>query len=149
MKRIAAEHPFSDYWLYKVWHEKEGRYQANLVLISDTSKRTTISYARYLMSVKLGRLLNKNEHVDHVNNIKSDDSIENLQILSPEENKKKQENHYRQHNKIMLDLVCPCCGEKFQCSARNYRYRTKLGKTNFHCSRSCAVKMQYKNNNFK
>ena len=76
MKRIRAEYPYDDYWLYVVWHKKEGRWQANLVKISDTSERTTLSFARYVMSVKLGRLLNTaTEHVDHINNNKSDDRI--------------------------------------------------------------------------
>lgn len=144
MKRVQADHPYSDYWLYKVWHKKEGRFQANLISISNPGKRTTISYARYLMSLRLGRLLDKYEHVDHIDNDKSNDSIENLQILTPEQNKKKQEEFYKFHNKTILQLNCSCCGKEFDYAARNHRYHVRLGRTEFCCSRSCGVRLQQK-----
>ena len=99
MKRKHAEFPYSEYWIYKVWHEKEGRWQANLIYKEDTTKRTTISYARYVLSVHLGRLLDsKTEHVDHIDNNCANDELENLQILSPEDNKLKFELLYRNAN---------------------------------------------------
>lgn len=58
-------------------------------LFNSKKERTTISYARYLMSVKLNRFLDRNEEVDHIDNDKTNDSIENLQILSSKENKEK------------------------------------------------------------
>ena len=57
---------------------------------SETKKRHTVSYARYLMSTHLGRFLDKDEHVDHIDNDKSNDVITNLQILSQLENNRKQ-----------------------------------------------------------
>ena len=115
MKRVKAEHPYDGYWLYRVWHKKEGRWQANLVKISDISERTTISFARYVMSVSLGRLLNTDaEHVDHINNNKSDDRLENLQILSPAENKKKQQDFYTETHPNKTEICCSFCGIKFE-----------------------------------
>lgn len=138
MKRIKAEYPYNDYWLYKVWHKNEGRWQANLVSISNTKIRTTLSYARYLMSVKCGRILDKSEQVDHIDNDKSNDAIENLQILSQEENKKKQELYYSEANPKYISLSCTHCGKMFQYLARNYRFYKKNGRENFNCSKKCA-----------
>lgn len=50
---------------------------------------TSTAYARYLMSVKLKRYLHDDEEVDHIYNDFTNDSIDNLQILSGSENTKK------------------------------------------------------------
>ena len=139
MKRVKAEHPYDGYWLYRVWHKKEGRWQANLVKISDISERTTISYARYVMSVSLGRLLNTGtEHVDHISNDKSDDRLENLQILSPVENKKKQQDFYAEAHPIKIEICCSFCGNKFEIFTRIHKFHVKRGRTKFNCSRKCS-----------
>ena len=138
MKRIQADFPFEDYWLYKVWHEKEGRFQANLILISNIKKRTTVSYARYLMSIHLGRFLTKEEHVDHIDENRSNDSIDNLQILSKQENKLKSEKYLAELKPKYIELNCSHCGNSFKYFSRNYRFYTKQGRTNFNCSKTCA-----------
>lgn len=139
LKRKQAEYPYDAFWIYKVWHEKEGRWQANLIRKSDTKDRTTISYARYVMSVHLKRFLDTNtEHVDHINNDRSDDSIENLQILTPKENKLKQETLYRELNPKYVTLNCYTCGNGFDYVAKNFRFHTRQGRLRFHCSRKCA-----------
>jgi hypothetical protein len=81
-----AEYPFEEYKLYVVFHKKMKRRMACLV---SKENRTTISYARYLMSVHLGRKLTKIETVDHIDGDTLNDSLENLQILSNEDNIKK------------------------------------------------------------
>ena len=139
MKRKQAEYPYSDFWIYKVWHKKEGRWQANLIRKSNISDRTTMSHARYVLSVFLGRVLDsKTEHVDHVDNDKSNDSIENLQILTPEQNKEKQELLYRSLNPEFIVLDCYACGAKFNYIARNFKFHQSKGRYRFHCSRKCA-----------
>lgn len=138
MKRVQAEYPFDDYWLYVIFHKKEGRFQANLILKSDSKVRTTLSYARYKMSVHLGRFLSQNEHVDHIDNDKTNDNISNLQILSPEENKQKAEKFYRLNNKMTLELTCPICNSIFQYPIKNYKFHIKNGRKNFYCSRPCV-----------
>jgi hypothetical protein len=132
---ISAEYPYDEYNLYIVYHKKEKRNYAQLVLRSDKSIRTTISYARYLMSVKEKRILEKREHVDHINEIKTDDTIENLQILTNSENSKK----YRKIKKItrtIFILECPCCLRLFK---RDLSHVT-AGKNNklAFCSRKCV-----------
>lgn len=137
MKRVKANVSFSEYWLYKVWHKKKGRWQANLVLVEDTKERTTISYARYLYSVKLGRNLEPYEHVDHINEDKGDDRIENLQLLTPLENKIKSEKYRNTLSPKLVSINCSYCGNSFNYPSRNFRFHSKRGRTNFHCSKKC------------
>lgn len=126
-----AQYPFEGYKLYVVLHKKEGRRMANLVKINTNSKdRTTMSYARYLMSVHLGRFLTDDEHVDHKNDDKLDDRIGNFQILTQAENSAK---YHVLHPKSMTDLICPECNTSFQIESRNFKF-----KPNACCSRKCA-----------
>ena len=138
MKRIQADFPFSNFWLYKVWHSKEGRWQANLVSIANIKERTTVSYARYLYSVSIGRELLKDEHVDHIDEDKSNDTLSNLQLLSPEENKRKSEAHRNLYYPKFLDLECAFCGKNFTYPSRNFKFYSKKGRYNFTVQGSVA-----------
>ena len=140
MKRICADYPYDDFWLYIIHHRKENRRMANLISKNDSKSRTTISYARYLMSVHSKRLLNKEEHVDHIDNDKMNDSLYNLQILSPRENKSKQEMHNSIVNPKFVCLKCSSCGILFDYPARNHRFYSKQGQQRFHCSKECGYK---------
>lgn len=123
-----AEHPWIGYRLYKVFHKKQGRWYAQLVC---KNSRTTTSYARYLMEVFLGRRLTAEETVDHVNNDKQDDRMENLQLLSPSENTKKSAK-----GRTMVLLNCPICGVSFY-RERNQTHIVKGGNPS-RCSRKCG-----------
>ena len=83
--KIPVEPPFTGLWKHAyVVKNKENR---NMVcLVNDAKDRTTMALARYRMSVKLGRMLRDDEQVDHIDNDKTNDSIDNLQILSKRDN---------------------------------------------------------------
>ena len=136
MKRIIAEYPYNEYYLYIVFHKKEGRRYANLIPIDKASglKRKTISYARYLMSVKEKRILNKNEHVDHRDNNKMHDDINNLQILSLKENNVKE---IKRKGIKMVVLKCPYCSNVFEKPKR--QTHLQKGGTYTGCSRKCST----------
>lgn len=86
--KLELEEPFASSW--KRGYLQKNREGRTIVCLFNSNKdRTTIAYARYLMSVKLGRLLEATEEVDHIDNDKSNDSIENLQLLSGAENRQK------------------------------------------------------------
>lgn len=141
MKRVRAEFPYEDYWLYIVFHRKENRRMANLIRIDDIKQRKTLSYARYLMSVDKKRYLTEDEEVDHINNDKTNDELSNLQILSKEDNLKKQELYRATYSQPKtMKLVCPVCGINFDYPTRNFKHHTKNGRTRFNCSRKCAGK---------
>lgn len=85
------------------------------------------------MSVKEKRILKKDEHVDHIDNNKANDDINNLQILSLKENNLKEAK--RKGRKMVL-LKCPFCKKIFE-KERNKTHLQKKG--NFTaCSRKCS-----------
>lgn len=127
-KMEEAEFPFVGYKVSKVWHKKQGRFYACLYSKNKSQKRKTISWARFLMSVFLGRFLDRGEHVDHKNNVKSDDRIENLQILTQAENSKKSAK-----GRTMIDLICAFCGKSFQREKRQLK-KTTIGH---FCNKKC------------
>lgn len=138
MKRVRAKFPYQDYWMYIVLHKGENRRMVNLIKIMDTKERTTISYARYLMSVHLGRFLEKDEHVDHIDDNKLNDVLSNLQILTPEQNKIKQEQLYSSINSKYVQLNCSYCNKVFDYLKKNYTFHKKNGRIKFHCSKQCS-----------
>lgn len=124
-----ARAPYDGYTLYKVWHKQEERWMANLVK-HYANDRTTMSLARYMMSVHLGRILGQDEHVDHVNNIKSDDRVENFQILTRSENTRKKN---ALTPKKVTTCVCSICNAEFLMDTRDFRFRP-----NATCSVKCG-----------
>jgi len=92
-------------------------------------KRTTVSYARYLMSVELGRCLLSEEHVDHIDDDRLNDTIDNLQILSPAENTRKGK------KRTMVQLQCDQCGKQFE--RRKGNDPASKGYARAFCSRRC------------
>ena len=130
--KIKSEFPFNNYSSYLVINPENRK---NVCLIHKiTKQRTTTSYARYLMSVKEKRFLNQDEQVDHIDGDKTNDSIENLQILSAKENCIK---HTIQKNitRKMVELQCPYCNNIFT-KPLNNSFLQKGGKFNC-CSKKC------------
>lgn len=141
--RIELESPFS--LVYKLGylqlHPSGRKY---VYLVSKTDKRTLMSYARYLMSVKLNAFLDWRLHVDHINDDKTDDRIENLQILTHAENVKKEAERYRREEMVFVDLKCDECEKEFQVPNRVYQARKKQNTGNrFFCSKECSRKNIY------
>jgi hypothetical protein len=133
--KIKLEYPFNKDWKdgYIVINKEPRRH---VILFNSIKDRSTISYARYLMSVKLGRYLKQEEIVDHIDDNKLNDIIENLQILTKKENCLKSSKGL-----TLIELICPVCEkhftiEKRQCWGKN-RIRT--------CSRSCGGKYGHRN----
>ena len=131
---IEIEFPFTQEFTsaYKV--SSQGR---NTVCLynATTKKRQSISFARYLMSIHLKRYLNKEEQVDHINNIKNDDRIENLQILSCRDNIIKMTQ--TRGGKKMVDFKCPICSKLFTVRRGNTHLVTPSRKA-ITCSRECG-----------
>ena len=70
--------------------------------------------------------------VDHINNDKTDDRLENLQLLTREENIKK--NNALRH-RTLVKLICPICGKEFYFEKRNLStHRDPC------CSKQCGYK---------
>lgn len=111
---------------------------ANLIN-KDTKSRTTLSYAKYLLCVKHKRVLSRQEEADHIDNDKTNDDINNLQILTKVENMQKQAIKRRLENPVFIVLNCTRCGNPFEYLKRNHKFHTKSGRLNFYCSRKCYI----------
>jgi hypothetical protein len=135
MSKFNGEFPYDNYWVYApIYHNKEKRNYAVIVNKNNWKDRSTVSYARYLMSVKEKRILEKWETVDHINNIRDDDRVENLTILTNAENKKKYINYALYHTEVKL--ICPNCRNIF---VRKIK-QTHISKGGLFtsCSRHCS-----------
>jgi len=133
--KIELEEPFKSKWKfgYLVVNKEPRR---NVILFNTDKDRTTVSYARYLMSVHLERELRKDEHVDHINGDRLDDRLENYQILSPDDNTRKgmKSNNIK---KAMVEIECGNCGRIFS-KPRNCTHLVIKTKKSTYCSRQCS-----------
>lgn len=128
---LVLESPFKEVWVKGYLREsKDGRKRVDLV--SWPHSRTTISYARYLLSVQLGRFLTDNEEADHIDQDRTNDNLENLQVLTVEEHKAKTKEE--SSGLTTIDCICSFCSASFTRRAANVR-----GKQTF-CSHSCSAR---------
>lgn len=131
--KLILEYPYQDFDGYLVTNP-EGR--KNICLVhKDSKKRTTVSFARYLMSIHEQRILLKNEQVDHIDGNKKNDVIENLQIISSSENILKSAKE-RNRTRKMVKLQCPNCNKVFEKPLNNTHLQKKGHYTS--CSRKCS-----------
>ena len=132
--KIQLEYPYNTRWKngYIVTN-KENRKM--VILVNNRKDRTTTAYARYLLSCKEQRFLTNEEQTDHIDNDKTNDSLENLQILSPLQN----HNKSLKVGQTMIKFICPICDKHFELTARQSH---RLNPT---CSKKCGgIKAHWK-----
>ena len=118
-------------------YERPDKRKHMVIHYEDGSKGTK-SYPKYLMEQKLGRELESDETVDHINRDCTDDRIENLQIL-----KRSEHCSLDVKRRKSQDFVCPWCDNSFTLSGRKLNNATQnreKGHTGPFCSRSCSGK---------
>lgn len=115
--------------------QKDGRK-----MVYDKDKKQVVPYARYLMEQHLGRKLNDDEEVHHIDHDKTNDVIENLEVANSTE-------HRKHHNPLKYkDTIehCYICGKSFTFTAKQHcnKYRERNRKPDtvdkYFCSRRCS-----------
>ena len=127
--RIKLEEPFASKWRRGYLRTSKDK-RKRVDLINSKSHRTTISYARYLVCVSLGYELSSEFEVDHIDTDCTNDSINNLQVLTIEEHRRKTSSE-NSTGRSLTDLVCPNCNKEFK-KFTNLIYVEKP-----KCSRKC------------
>lgn len=82
-------------------------------LPNDRPKKRFISYAKYLWISANNKEVPVGYEVDHINGNGKDDRIENLQIITKYDNIIKEKVQNNKIGKLVVDLVCPICGQTF------------------------------------
>ncbi|AUG88571.1 homing endonuclease [Pseudomonas phage TC6] len=139
--KIELQSPYKE--LYKYGYVRKCKDdRARVDLFNSNKDRTTISYAKYVVSVHLARLLDKSEEVDHIDGDKTNDSLENLQVLSKSDHMKK--TCFDRKERKSLVVSCAFCS----CEFRKWANQV-AGKKNLFCSRSCNAKFTRSKGGFK
>jgi len=140
--KIELHEPFCSKWKFGYLRESPDK-RKRIDLFNSNEDRTTISYSRYLMSVHVGRFLNDDEEVDHIDEDCTNDDINNLQILSTEEHRKKNSKS-NSTGRTVTELKCEYCGKDF------IRENRSIRKTNYiSCSRRCSALINNATKNLK
>lgn len=128
-----------------LWNIKKivskGDYQYAIVPEHPNStKNGYVLLHRIIMENHLGRILNTNEVVHHIDGNKTNNIISNLQLLTNKEHSKL---HANSKGKQMVLLKCPECGKIFTRERRN-TYLSKPSIQYTCCSPSCRGKFSRK-----
>lgn len=129
--KMDLEYPYNKDWKFG-YLQINPEMRKTVILFNNSQERSSTAYARYLLAVKLGRYLTEYEEADHIDTDKTNDSIDNLQVLSVEEHRIK--TNLEQSGETYLKFICACCGEEFT------RSRQRINKATKYCGLSCARK---------
>lgn len=115
--------------VYGPYIRADGRKHV-IIYDHETKKRQTKSYPKYLLEQKLGRDLVGDETADHVDEDFTNDKLDNLQVLSREENARKAKTAIYGEVK---EIKCEFCHKLFMPKDRKRRF----------CSRSCGQQSRW------
>ena len=114
----------------------------NYAVVKDHPNATKYGYVlehRVVIENHLGRLLNSDEVVHHINHNKKDNSVENLEVTTVS---KHSSMHGKESGKKMVELKCPNCSTIFT-RRRGNTYLCKNG-TYTCCSNTCRGRFSRK-----
>lgn len=127
--KMDLEYPYNQDWQHGyLVVNPEGR--KTVILFNSDKDRSSTAYARYLLAVKAGRYLTENEEADHIDSDRTNDCIDNLQILTIEQHKEK--SLFESPGKTYVEFTCQYCGELFKREIRQIKPYTK------YCSKRCG-----------
>lgn len=102
-----------------------------VVVIFPDKQRKTVSYPKFLIEKYLGRYLNNDETVDHIDRNINNNSINNLQVIN-------RKNHSELDAKRIKDVLANCsyCNKEFLILGKNIRNHQRKNNLLF-CSDMC------------
>ena len=131
-----SREPFVGWRVYGPYDNN--RIRKLILLIRPDGTRTGMDLGRFKMCLQEGRLLDRLEHVDHVNDDPSDNGMENLQILSPGENIRKS------HPGLTIGFIEVACSWCDAPLLRNPARRSKSRRTDpYYCDQRCGTFAQH------
>lgn len=129
--------PYEDCKIRGPYLRKDGRL--HLVIFDTNNRKTTLSYPKYLMEIKLNRYLNKDETVHHKDKNPLNNNIENLEILLRSDHTRKHSLKYINN----IEVICTYCGKKIILTPKQQRSRMQnrnRNKGGIFCNKSCSGK---------
>lgn len=105
----------------------------HLVETKPDGRKTTLSYPKWLMEEHLGRLLEPDETVDHINRDFTDDRLTNLRVVPRGQHVKEDVRRVKP-----IAIICIWCGREGQQEARDLEHNAKNGKAGPFCSKPCV-----------
>ena len=140
-KYPTGEIPFQDYYIGNIFINPRENDRKFIKLYPKTGKKLPpIIYSRYRMQVIEGRLLDKNEEVDHIDANPTNDADDNLQILTKEEHRNKT-NKEKLEMSPKIGTCCDGCKNDFINYLWDIRSLLRNRKTNnLFCSKKCKKK---------
>ena len=113
----------------------------NYALVPEHPNSTKNGYVllhRIVIENHLGRLLNANEIVHHIDKNKKNNLLSNLQLTDQNEHTR---NHNLEEGRLYVKLKCPWCNKEFELP-HNKSFLCKKGKYSCNCcSSSCRGKL--------
>lgn len=123
--------------------KSKNRWFVKIYMAGHYLQGRTTSYARYLMEIHLGRLLDEGEIVHHEDGNQLNDSISNLEVM----NYGMHTIMHKKRNYFSHSIItnCVCCYKQITLTGRQHAqhfreiHRSKtIGP---YCSKSCALKI--------
>lgn len=141
MSNFTLQYPYTKDW-NKGYIVTNGQNRKNVILYNSPTERSTTSYARYLVAVNESRYLLDSEHVDHIDNDKTNDNLSNLQILSQKDNNNKES---KRRGRLLSEICCPICNIVFTRRKGVTQAVDSLKGKVTCCSKVCSYELLNKN----
>lgn len=135
MSKFTLEYPYNQDWKNS-YIVTNGENRKNVILYNSHTDRSTTSYARYLYAINIGRYLLSTEHVDHIDDDKTNDVISNLQLLTLKQNSKKEGNR---RGRLLVEIECPICKKLFTRRKGQTQLVPSLKNKISCCSKECRT----------